>query len=97
MKENWYALFLCIIKSITPDKAMKSLLCIGHRNNVPKPFNVPLQKKERKPNLNYIDDPITLIKLKETHTYSELAKLYKTYPHKIYNDIKNYKQQLNGI
>ncbi len=91
MKENWYALFLCIVKNITPDKAITCIFCTSPRKEYAKrAIKVEKAKKE----ISFIDDPVKLIKLKENHTYKEIAKLYNTYPNKIYSNIKNYKEQM---
>jgi hypothetical protein len=83
MAENWYALFLSIVKNISPDKAIGKITgrCVRSSNT---------KNKEAK----YIDDPQVLMKLKETHTYKEIANMYGTYPGKIFFNIKNYKQSI---
>ena len=47
-------------------------------------------KRDKK--FKYIADPILLTSLKQTHTYKEIAKMFNTYPNKIYENIKYYKQ-----
>jgi DNA invertase Pin-like site-specific DNA recombinase len=91
IKENWYALFLCVVKDITPDKAISSLCFKSPRKDYSKRA---VKAENDKKIITYIDDPVKLIELKENHTYKEVAKLYGTYPDRIYRDIKNYKQQL---
>lgn len=41
----------------------------------------------------YIDDPVKLMKLKETHTYKEVGKIYGTTDREIYLNIKHYKEE----
>lgn len=80
MKENYFALYLAIIKGISVDAA---LLEMG--------INVRIGIRA-KTEFKYIDDPERLMELKKKHTYKELVKMYNTYPDKIFTNIKHYKQ-----
>lgn len=96
MKENWYALFLSIVKDVSPDKAIKAIFnkCI---RSCDKKFTKRSTKRKYRAEIKYIDDPLKLIELKENHTYKEIAKLYNTYTNKIYMDIKRYKQSISEV
>jgi Mor family transcriptional regulator len=56
----------------------------------------PKQKKSvrKKKTVKYIEKPEKLIQLKEKYTYKEIAKMYNTYPNKIYMTIRDYKTQV---
>ena len=62
---------------VSPEKEKKETISV-HRN--------------RDKKFEYIADPILLTSLKQTHTYKEIAKMFNTYPNKIYENIKYYKQ-----
>lgn len=88
MKENWLALYLCIMKDYSSDKALARM-----HIQIPIENRRPYKKREHiQSEYEYIEDPIKLIELKKNYTYEQLAKIYNTYPHKIYHDIKHYKQ-----
>lgn len=96
MKENWFALYLSIIEDCSSDEALKLMhIRIQIQNK-----KSPRANKKKKTNSNiyeYIENPITLINLKKNYTYQQLAKMYNTYPHRIYRDIKHYKQLNSAI
>lgn len=63
----------------------------------PKKEKKEVNQIQKDKQFKYIDDPAMLMKLKQTHTYKEIAKMYNTYPNKIYENIKFYKQVHGGI
>lgn len=90
MKANYYALYLAIKKDISIDAALGAM---GIRA-IRKPYTQknPKKKDITEKEFEYIDDPLKLIELKKKHTYDELARMYNTYPDKVYRNIKYYKQ-----
>jgi hypothetical protein len=91
MIENYYALHLAIIKNISVNQALGLMGIRGanKRSNIGK----SKRKYEKKENIyEYIDDPVKLIELKKAYTYKEIAKMYNTYPNKVFDNIKHFKQ-----
>lgn len=82
IKENWYALYLSIVKNVFPEKALS--LILGER--------VFKSEKRKSKKFVYIDDPVKLIQLKKNHTYKEIAEMYGTNRSKIFVNIKYYKE-----
>lgn len=97
MEENWYALFLSIVKRISPDEAMGWMFSKRVRSFNKRQVRKKSTKRKVNPEAKYIEDPLKLIELKKNYTYKEIAKMYNTYPNKIYMDIRDYKKSLEEV
>lgn len=80
---NYLALYACIVSNCSVTTAVSKIF--ENRKTT--------TKKARKTFDVVTEDPAVLIKLKKKYTYKELAKMYNTYPDKIYLIIKKYKEK----
>lgn len=88
-KCNWLALFLSIVKGISPDKALMAMFPANKRV-----VNIKLQKTKTE----YVKFPEIevekMIELKKAMSYKQIAEMYNTCDRNIYRHIKKYRPDL---
>jgi len=77
MKENYYALLICILKPVTVEQSFRMMN--GLFDNV---INTSITK----------DDIEDMIRLKQEMTYEAIGKLYGLSKNAVYRRIKRYKE-----
>lgn len=85
MNDNWCALCISILKEVTPEMAFELLENPGTQEGK------PMRYKKNRTITN--DDVADMVKLKETHSYSEIGEMYGMSIGAVYSRIKYYKQK----
>lgn len=87
MEENWYALFISIIKGVSVETAFLSLYRQIEKSEIK---IIPQNKYE-----SFTDEDIEkMIELKKKMTYKQVAKIFNTIDRNVYNHIKKYRPDL---
>ena len=89
MKENWYALFLAIVKDFSVDKALGQMYIGYHKQKHIKETTkkVPYEKFS-------IEDVTIMVEMKKVMSYKKVAQHFNTNDRNIYNHIKKYFPEL---
>lgn len=90
MRENWYALYISIVKGLSSGKALT------HMRLMNKSEKVSAAKKVTKvPYKIFPDEDIErMIELKKGMSYKQVGKIFQNTGHNIYYHIKRYKPEL---
>lgn len=88
MEENWYALFISIVKNLSVEDSFKAMYYNVKENKNKSPTS---RKRSEK---FMTEDVEKMIELKKTMSYKEVGLLFNTTDENIYKHIKKYKPEL---
>lgn len=88
MKENWYALFVSIVKDLSVEDSFKAMYHVVNENS--KKTSTPRKRSEQ----FLAEDVEKMIEFKKTMSYKEVGLLFNTTDKNIYAHIKKYKPEL---
>jgi hypothetical protein len=90
LRENWYALYISIVKGLSSGKALTQMRLMNETEKVS-----TTKKVTKVPYKLFPDEDIEkMIELKKTMSYKQVGKIFQTTDHNIYYHIKRYKPEL---
>lgn len=90
LKENWYALYVAIVKGVSVEKALGFMQPRSNSKNQNKSVKIPNRRYEQ-----FSESEVAkMVELKREMSYKEVAKQFETVDRNVYNHIKKYYPEL---